>query len=93
MNNSMELNALRGELAQEIFSIEDKELLKKALKSIKRLIAQKEKTTENKEEECRPYTMEELNARIDEGEAEEEAGLTIPNEEVMGRMRKYIAAL
>lgn len=89
----MELNALRGELAQEIFSIEDKELLKKALKSIKRLIAQKEKTTENKEEECRPYTMEELNARIDEGEAEEEAGLTIPNEEVMGRMRKYIAAL
>lgn len=89
----MELNALRGELAQEIFSIEDKELLKKALKSIKRLIAQKEKTTENKEKECRPYTMEELNARIDEGEAEEEAGLTIPNEEVMGRMRKYIAAL
>lgn len=93
MNDSMELNALRGELAQEIFSIEDKELLKKALKSIKRLIAQKEKATENKEEECRPYTMEELNARIDEGEAEEEAGLTSPNEKVMGRMRKYIATL
>lgn len=71
MNNSTELNALRGELAQEIFSIEDKELLKKALKSIRRLIARKEKATENIKEEFSPYTMEELNARIDEGEAEE----------------------
>lgn len=82
----MELNALRGELAQEIFSIEDKELLKKALKSIKRLIAQKEKTTENKEEECRPYTMEELNARIDEAEE----GEGIPSHKVFSEIeRKY----
>lgn len=86
MNDSMELNALRGELAQEIFSIEDKELLKKALKSIKRLIAQKEKATENKEEECRPYTMEELNARIDEGEE----GEGIPSHKVFSEIeRRY----
>lgn len=89
----MELNALRGELGQEIFSIEDKELLKKALKSIKRLVAQKERTTKAEEEECRPYTMEELNARIDESEAEEESGMTVPHEEVMARMRKYITTL
>lgn len=83
----MELNALRGELGQEIFSIEDKELLKKALRSIKRLVAQKEKTTKAEEEECRPYTMEELNARIDESEAEEGG---IPNHMVFAEMEaKY----
>lgn len=86
MNDSMELNALRSEPAQEIFSIEDKELLKKALKSIKRLIAQKEKAIENKEEECRPYTMEELNARIDEAEE----GEGIPSHKVFSEIeRKY----
>lgn len=38
--------------------------------------------------------MEELNARIDEAEAEEEAGLAgVPHEQVMQRMRKMIAAL
>lgn len=38
--------------------------------------------------------MEQLNARIDEAEAEEEAGLAgVPHEQVMQRMRKMIAAL
>lgn len=38
--------------------------------------------------------MEGLNARIDEAEAEEEAGLAgVPHEQVMQRMRKMIAAL
>lgn len=83
----MELNALRDELTQEIFSIEDKELLKKVLRNIKRLVAQKEKTTKVEEEECRPYTMEELNARIDKGEAEEGG---IPNHTVFAEIEaKY----
>lgn len=41
-----------------------------------------------------PYTMEELNARIDEAEAEEDAGLPgIPHKQVMEKMRKMIATL
>ena len=45
-----------------------------------------------KEEEysLRPYTMEELNARIDQAEAEIAAGLGTPHEEVMREMDEEI---
>ncbi len=44
-------------------------------------------------EELQPYTIEELNARIDEAEAEFAAGKGIPNEIVHQRMKQLIASL
>ena len=41
-------------------------------------------------EQLRPYTMQELNARIDQAEAEIAAGLGTPHEEVMREMDEEI---
>jgi len=45
---------------------------------------------EKKQYPLRPFTMEELNARIDESEAEIAAGLGTPHEEVMREMEEEI---
>jgi len=42
-------------------------------------------------EELKPYTIEELHARIAEAEADIAAGKTIPHEEVMRRSRERLA--
>ena len=42
-------------------------------------------------EELKPYTIEELNARIDKAEREIAAGLGTPHEEVMRRSREKLA--
>ena len=42
------------------------------------------------DEQLRPFTMEELNARIDQAEAEIAAGLGTPHEEVMREMDEEI---
>ena len=42
------------------------------------------------DEHLRPFTMEELNARIDQAEAEIAAGLGTPHEEVMREMDEEI---
>lgn len=44
----------------------------------------------DEEYSLRPFTMEELNARIDQAEAEIAAGLGIPHEEVMREMDEEI---
>ena len=44
-----------------------------------------------KEEPLKPYTIEELHARIAEAEANIAAGKTIPHEEVMRRSREKLA--
>lgn len=44
-------------------------------------------------EDLRPYTMEEINAMIDESEAEIAKGLGIPHEEVMREWDEEIARL
>lgn len=73
----MDLNAFRNELAREILSTEDMEVLKKMKKYFTRI----SKTVDDsaamaaEKEDLTPYTMEEINSWIDEGEAEEEAGL------------------
>ena len=42
-------------------------------------------------EELKPYTMEEINAMLDEAEANFAAGKGIPHEEVMRRSREKLA--
>ena len=50
--------------------------------------AQKE---EKEEEALRPYTMEEINTMLDEAEADFDAGLGIPHEEVMRKWKERLA--
>lgn len=66
---TMELEAYKAELARE----DSRELLDK----VKRLLRKEAKA----EEQIKPYTLEELNARIDEAEAEIEAGEVLTCEE------------
>ena len=56
------------------------ELVTILIESVKPAVA-KAKDTDDEEYSLRPFTMEELNARIDQAEAEIAAGLGIPDEE------------
>ena len=67
--STMELDAHRMELIRNIIETDNLEVLKKMKKYFVRVT--KEETKEN----LTPYTMEELNARIDEAEAEIDAGV------------------
>lgn len=67
--STMELDAHRMELIRNIMETDNLEVLKKMKKYFVRVT--KEETKEN----LTPYTMEELNARIDEAEAEIDAGV------------------
>ena len=51
------------------------------------------KVYEQEEERLTPYTMEELNAWIDESEADIAAGRTYSSAEVHRQMREYIESL
>lgn len=85
---TMELDAHRMELIRNIMETDNLEVLKKMKKYFVRV------SKEQVKEDLTPYTMEELNARIDEAEAEIDAGVPgIPHEEMMQRMRKMIANL
>lgn len=66
---TMELDARRMELIRDIMETDNLEILKKMKKYFVRV------TKETMKEELTPYTMEELNARIDEAEAEIDAGV------------------
>lgn len=84
----MELDAYRMELIRNIMETDNLEVLKKMKKYFARVSRSEVK------EDLTPYTMEELNARIDEAEAEIDAGIPgIPHEELMQRMRNMIAEL
>lgn len=84
----MELDAHRMELIRNIMETDNLEVLKKMKKYFVRV------SKEQVKEDLTPYTMEELNTRIDEAEAEIDAGVPgIPHEEMMQRMRKMIANL
>lgn len=65
----MELDAHRMELIRNIMETDNLEVLKKMKKYFVRV------SKEQVKEDLTPYTMEELNARIDEAEAEIDAGV------------------
>lgn len=89
---------LKTSLIQEFTELlENEENLKKLQRYMRRLrrnsyAVPKEPTTAV-EEELTPYTLEELNARIDESEADIEAGRVISAEEMKREMRKFISSL
>lgn len=86
---TMELNAV---LLRELSSIATNEdLLQKAIKCIKAL--KKEAKAKSAKEEVKPYTMEELNERIDRAEANYAAGRVTKSEQVHAEMKDFIASL
>lgn len=86
--SSMELNALRGELAHDILNIEDIEVLKEVKRNLHQIIAQAKDEMKNKSSHPRPYTLEEIHSRIAESEAQIAAGNVLTNEEVFANMRR-----
>lgn len=86
--SSMELNALRGELAHDILNIEDIEVLKEVKRSLHQIITQAKDEMKNKSSHPRPYTLEEIHSRIAESEAQIAAGEVLTNEEVFANMRR-----
>ena len=73
---TMDLNAYRNELARQILSTDDLNVLKKVKKYFARIAkVEAAAAVAAKRDDLMPYTMEEINSWIDEGEAEELAGL------------------
>ena len=79
---TMELEAYKAELAREILISDSRQLLDK----VKKLLRKESKAREL----LKPYTMEELNARIDEAEAEIDAGEVLTCEEANAEVRKAL---
>lgn len=87
--NTLEIEILRRELLRDILNVDDVEVLKKIRRSLDRLRVRPVNAVQEPEE-LRPYTMEELNERIDEAEAEIEAGETLFSQELFAQMEyKY----
>lgn len=86
---------LKATLLDEIIAIAgDEELMRKAINSIRRLRRiEKAKVKNENDEILAPYTMTEIDAMMDESEADEKAGRTISSEEMNRRMEQYIASL
>jgi hypothetical protein len=70
------------EMVQDMDDSQKLELVSILIESVKPAVT-KAKDTDDEEYSLRPFTMEELNARIDQAEAEIAAGLGTPHEEVM----------
>ena len=86
----MELEARKAMLARELLNVDSSDLLDK----IERLFRRSKKAKAHAKEELTPYTMEELNARIDEVEAEIEAGIPgIPHHVVIHKAHELIDTL
>ena len=66
------------------------ELVTILIESIKPEVAKADET-DDEEYSLRPFTMEELNARIDQAEAEIAAGLGIPDEEAWDDLEEELA--
>lgn len=91
---TMELNACRNELARDILATDDMEVLRTVRRAYRRAVDRTRVRAEKmKTEDTVPYTMEELNARIDEAEAEFETGEGIPAEVAHQRMKQFVAEL
>lgn len=88
--SSMELNALRGELAHDILNIEDIEVLKEVKRNLHQIIAQAKDEMKNKSSHPRPYTLEEIHSRIAESEAQIVAGNVLTIEEANAEVRRQL---
>lgn len=93
---TLELEARKASLAREVLNLDSLELVKKAADYLHRLTQGYAPASEDypatAREEATPYTREEIDAWIDEAEAEEDAGReSIPHKQVMNNIRQHIA--
>ena len=86
MNTTIDLNAYRDQLLQDISHVDNLEVLE----SIRRAYRSKLQKEEKEAETLTPYTMEELHARIDRSLADAKAGRVYTNEEMNRFMQEYI---
>lgn len=87
--NTLEVETLRRELLRDILDVDDLDVLKKLRRCFNRLRVHSTPAA-TEAENLRPYTMEELNARIDEAEAEIEGGETLSSQELFEHLEnKY----
>ena len=92
---TVELNACRNELARDILATDDLDVLRTTRRAYRRAM-QRRNLMELEKMNAKglaPYTMDELNARIDEAEAEFAAGKGVPAEAAHQRMKQFIANL
>lgn len=82
-----DLNAYQNELIRDILSTNDLKILQKMRRAYHRAMKVSEVAP------SAPYTMEELNARIDEAEADFAAGKGVPAEVAHQGMKQFIANL
>ena len=78
-------------VAKELNYSDKLELVTMIIESVKPDKAHKEKEADDEEYSLRPFTMEELNARIDQAEADIAAGLGIPDEEAWDDLEEELA--
>ena len=77
-------------LAKELDDSQKLELVSILIESVKPSVA-KAKETDDEEYSLRPFTMEELNARIDQAEAEIAAGKVVDDEDVWRELEEEFA--
>ena len=78
---TIELEAYKAEVAREVLNTDSRAVLEKVQKLLSR---ERKKATED----LTPYTMEEINAWLDESEADAEAGREYTCEEVFEPMKE-----
>lgn len=84
METNLQLEASKAELARQILNIDNVEVLNSIRRALGRAVQRQEKL----EHVPQPYTMEELNERIDRGLAQEKAGQGIPSSEVFSKIEE-----
>lgn len=89
MNTTIDLNAYRDQLLQDISHVDNLEVLESIRRAYRRAL-NKLKKEEKEAETLTPYTMEELHARIDRSLADAKAGRVYTNEEMNRFMQEYI---
>lgn len=85
--NTVELDARKAQLARDILNIDDIEILEAIQDAFKKV---KAKLLTGKS--VKPYTMEELDARIDKAEEEYEQGLYVSSQDVHREINELLAS-
>lgn len=86
MNTTIDLNVFRAQLIADISAEDNIEVLE----SLRRAYRRARNRMKRERTPLPPYTMEELNARIDEFEAELEAGEWLEEEEANAKTREAL---
>lgn len=91
MHMTIDIDTYRNQLLEDIRTEDNLEVLERVRQAYTRAI--KSIRRDNVAPPFPPYTLEELESRVEESEAEFTAGKGIPSEEAHCRMQRFIADL